>query len=127
MHRGSLETVTGRVTTGDSYCGEAGVGAIDLLKIDVEGWEYFVLKGFDALLKAQQVGVVQFEYGYTHADVHTLMRDFYQLFESHGMRVGRLTPKGVDFSPFSYDLNDFKSGPNFIACQARYVDKLSRF
>ena len=38
-----------------------GVTSIDILKIDVEGADYFVLCGFDDLFKNKKVRVVQFE------------------------------------------------------------------
>jgi FkbM family methyltransferase len=127
VHKQPPQMATGRVVNGDRYCRENQIEAIDFLKIDVEGWEYFVLEGFRETLGRRQIRIVQFEYGYVNADVHTLMRDFYRLFELHGMRVGRLTPAGVAFSPFHHALNDFKSGPNFIACQPDLEQALGRF
>jgi hypothetical protein len=44
-----------------------------------------------------------------------LMRDFYKLFNEYGYAIGRLTKKGVSFEPWNYKMNDFKSGPNYIA------------
>ncbi len=127
VHRGPVEMIEGRVVRGADYCRAHRITAIDFLKVDVEGWEYFVLQGFEELLRDGKIGMVQFEYGYANADVHSLMKDFYQLFESYGMRIGRLTPRGVLFTPFSHDLNDFKSGPNFVACLPALETALSRF
>jgi FkbM family methyltransferase len=104
-----------RVVTGDTYCRENGIDHIDLLKIDVEGADHLVLFGFGGLLAKRAVRVVQFEYGYTHGDAHFLMRDFYSLFEGYGYVVGRLNARGVHVTPWKYSLNDFTSGPNFVA------------
>ena len=104
-----------RVRRGDEYCEEQCIKEIDFLKIDVEGYEPSVLRGFDSLLKIQCVRCVQFEYGYHHGDVRFLMKDFFSFFESYGYRVGRLWSRGVAFSDFRYELNNFTSGPNFVA------------
>lgn len=103
------------IVTGDSYCARHGIGQIDLLKIDVEGADHLVLAGFEGMLRAKAVRVVQFEYGYTHGDAKFLMRDFHALFARHGYAVGRLERRGVAFAPWNYKMNDFRSGPNYVA------------
>lgn len=102
-------------TTGDIYCANTGVSHIDLLKLDTEGWEWPVLQGFADMLRDHMVSVVQFEYGYTHADLHKLMGDFFRFFEDLGYVVGPLRKTGVNFRSFKYSDNDFKSGPNYVA------------
>lgn len=111
---------TGHLKTGDAYCQEHGIDSIDLLKIDVEGAEHLVLAGFKNMLERKQIKVIQFEYGYTQGDAHFLMKDFYQLFHQHGYLVGPLKPTGVLFGDFNYTLNDFNSGPNFVAVAQDY-------
>jgi len=105
----------GRVSTGDRYCLEHGIERIDVLKIDVEGAEHRVLAGFESLLARRAIGLVQFEYGYTHGDARFLMRDFYALFKRHDYIVGPLRHGGVQFCEWDYKLNGFESGPNFVA------------
>lgn len=104
-----------RIVRGDGYCTDHGVQEIDVLKIDVEGAEHMVMLGFDQLLSAQRIRLIQFEYGYTNGDARFLMRDFYKLLGDKGYAVGKLTNRGVRFQPWNYKLNDFRSGPNFIA------------
>jgi FkbM family methyltransferase len=106
---------TAQVTTGAAYCEQHAINEIDLLKIDVEGAESLVLKGFEPLFRQHAIRIVQFEYGYANGDAHFLMRDFFEFFESHGYRVGRLQKAAVDFAPWSYRHNDFDSGPNYVA------------
>jgi FkbM family methyltransferase len=104
-----------QVETGAAYCEANGVSSIDFLKIDVEGAESLVLKGFAPMLEAGQIRCIQFEYGYANGDAHFLMKDFYQFFESYGYKIGKISRKKVLFSDFFYQLNDFDSGPNFMA------------
>jgi FkbM family methyltransferase len=103
------------VLTGDSFCEANGVSRIDLLKIDVEGAENQVLQGFSNMLGEQRVRLIQFEYGYANGDQHFLTKDFYEFFSDLGYRVGLIRKRGVVFKKFSYDLNDFDSGPNYVA------------
>ncbi len=103
------------VITGDKYCKDNDIKFIDFLKIDTEGSESLVLEGFSNMLKLKQIRLIQFEYGYTNADLHFLMKDFYHFFDKFDYIVGKLKSKGVSFDKFNYHLNDFKSGPNYIA------------
>jgi FkbM family methyltransferase len=103
------------VITGDDYCKKYGITFLDFLKIDVEGAESLVLKGCSGLLAAKAIRLVQFEYGYANADQRFLMRDFYQLFEGLGYQVARLTKRPIEFAPWTYSNNDFRSGPNYLA------------
>jgi len=113
-----------RITTGDDYCRRHDVAAIDLLKIDVEGADHLVLAGFAERFAANAIRVVQFEYGYANGDAKFLMRDFYDFFAGFGYAVGRLGPRGVAFAPWNYEMNDFRSGPNYVAVAADDADAI---
>jgi len=115
------ELKKGVVRTGNQYCQEKKIDRIDFLKIDVEGAEHLVLEGFSELFSRKSVRVVQFEYGYASGYVHFLMHDFFRLFNDLGYQVGVIKPKGVIFSDFHYRLNDFNSGPNFVAIPAEDI------
>lgn len=104
-----------RIVTGDSYMVDRGLSTIDFLKIDVEGAEHLVLEGFAGALERQAIRVIQFEYGYANGDAKFLMRDFYRVLEGFGYTLGKIWSTGVDFTPFNYRMNDFDSGPNYLA------------
>ena len=57
--RGSGEAVT--MTAGDAFCAEHRIERIDILKIDTEGHDLDVLVGFQAMLSAGHVGLVEVE------------------------------------------------------------------
>jgi FkbM family methyltransferase len=110
------------IDIGDEYCLNNNVHSIDFLKIDVEGAEHLVLGGFTNLLKSGKIKVIQFEYGYTHADAKFLIKDFYKLFNSFEYVLGPLKPSGVIFMDFDYALNDFNSGPNYVAVHKNQIE-----
>lgn len=108
-----------QVTTGDNYCNKNLIDEIDFLKIDVEGVEHLVLEGFKEKLKLGKIKIIQFEYGYINGNTKFLIRDFYKLLTRYGYIIGPLKSKGVIFMEFNYALNNFTSGPNFIAVHKR--------
>lgn len=126
-HKKPYNLISVKTMTGSVYCKENNLDRVHFLKIDTEGTELAVLKGFEPMLASKSIDIIQFEYGYTHGDAYTLMRDFYKFFEDYGYILGALRETGVNFKKFSYSDNDFKSGPNYIACLPEYLEKLSNF
>lgn len=102
------------VIQGDQYCEQNDIQQIDLLKIDTEGFESKVLKGFTSMFESNKIRLVQFEYGPMAIDSKFLLSDFYKFFETHGFRVGKIFPKWVDFKPYSKDMENFVLS-NFVA------------
>lgn len=68
------------------------ISNIDFLKIDTEGYEYEVIKGFDDSIKI--VKIIQFEYGGTFMDSGISLKDIINYLESKG------------FHSFSYLVNN---------------------
>ena len=116
-----------KCTTGNLYCREKNINHIDLLKIDAEGYDLHVLRGFDELLLKGAIDVIQFEYNFRHGDVHVAMRDFYQYLTSHGYQIGALRQSGVEFKAFEPQDNSFERGPNFVASRQDICDALRHF
>jgi len=96
-----LENV--QLEIGDSYVARAGVKQIDLLKIDVEGWEMAVLNGFSASFAQGIVKCCQFEFGHAHIERRENFRDFYRFFVEKGFSIGALKPNGRVQSMSRYD------------------------
>ncbi len=78
--RASLHfTETVMVTTLDSFCEKNQIEKIDFLKLDVEGYEFSVLKGAAAMLKNKKIRFIQFEFGGTDIDARVFFKDFFRL------------------------------------------------
>lgn len=60
------------IVTLDGYCAEHGIGQIDILKTDTEGYDMEVLRGAAGLLSRQAVGYIYVEVGFlAHDRQHT--------------------------------------------------------
>ncbi|WP_299402681.1 FkbM family methyltransferase [Acaryochloris sp. IP29b_bin.148] len=64
-----ISTEKVEAVTIDQYCHEHNIDNIDLLKIDVEGAEYQVLRGAEQMLKEQRICCCVFEFGQTTFDM----------------------------------------------------------
>lgn len=67
----------------DSYCEEKNIIHIDLIKLDVEGYEYKILLGAASLLKNNAIDYIQFEFGGCNIDSRTYFQDFYYLLKNN--------------------------------------------
>ena len=101
------------VIRGDDYVREHGIKIIEFLKIDVEGMEERVLRGFQQTFSEHRIRLVQFEYNTTNIVSKFLLRDAYNLFDALGYQVGKLYPNYVDFRDYHYRNEDF-CGPNMV-------------
>lgn len=113
-----------RVKEGDAFVEDQKLTHIDLLKIDTEGADLSVLRGFESALSRGAISVVQFEYGYVDILARTLLIDFYEYLEQKNYVIGKLHVEGVDFRPYRLaDENFF--GPNFVAVQRNHRSLIS--
>jgi FkbM family methyltransferase len=88
------DTVEVEVSTIDAFCDAEGIGAVDLVKIDVEGHELETLRGARASLEAGRIAAVQFEYGGTYLDAGIRLRDVVDVLPDR-YDVFRLVPWGL--------------------------------
>ena len=92
---------------GDDYIVQAGIDRIDFLKIDVEGSEYKVLKGFERALQSNTIHCIQFEYGAFSIDTRILLRDYYALLGDKYW-IGKIYPSYVEFLEYDWRMEDFR-------------------
>jgi FkbM family methyltransferase len=112
--RMTAETVP--TITLDSYAARSGIPGFALVKIDTEGHDLTVLRGARTLLADHRIAVVQFEYNHRWVFARAFLRDAFDLLAGLGYRVGKLTPKGVEFYPgWDAELETFVEG-NYVAC-----------
>jgi FkbM family methyltransferase len=114
-----VSVVRSRVDSGDAVAKRMELTRIDLLKIDVEGHEMEVLSGFREALAAPELRprIIQFEYGPTWLATRHTLHEAHVLLEACGYAVGRLYPDGVDFKPYRFADDHFRTG-NYVAAGA---------
>jgi FkbM family methyltransferase len=85
-----------RIKKAKDYILSNNIQSIDFVKIDTEGHELEVLKGFEELL--DRVKIIQFEYGGTFLDNGIKLIDVVNYLEQHGFhKFSYLTDKGIIF------------------------------
>jgi FkbM family methyltransferase len=100
--RDLLKTKEGaRMTSGDDFCAKHGIGQIDFLKIDAEGHDLEVLRGFRAMLKAGSVDLVEAEVGMNPENrLHAPFASVKAWLERRGYRLFLIYEQVLD-TPFS--------------------------
>jgi FkbM family methyltransferase len=116
-HTGKVETIECDVSSGDAFLAAHGITEVDFLKVDVEGAEHLVFRGFEQALAGRRIRFVQFEYGRVNILTGFLLKNFYDLFAGHGYVVGKIYPDGVDVRDYRLADEDFL-GPNYLACRS---------
>lgn len=94
---------------------------IDYVKIDVEGHDLDVLKGFGELIK--KVKLIQFEFGGANIDSKTYLRDFWEFFSKQNFCLYRITPKGNILLNNYHEKEESFLFSNFIAINNSFKDK----
>lgn len=64
------------IVTLDEYCAENKIDTIDLLKLDVEGYELKVLEGAGEMINKGKIKLIQFEFGATSSEKYSLKQFF---------------------------------------------------
>ncbi|MEX0669115.1 MAG: FkbM family methyltransferase [Pirellulales bacterium] len=102
----------------DGFCLQQAIPAIDLLKLDVEGFEQQVLAGAQQLLEQGAITCIQLEYGRANLFSRVFIHDYFRLY-GDTYRLGKLYPRGVVwFDRYSSELDDL-IGPNLVLLQRR--------
>src|SRR5262245_23005458 len=104
-----------RCLRGDTFCREGAIERIGFLKIDVEGHEIAVLRGFERILAARRIDALQFEYGGTWIDSRSWLKDAFELLQGHGYVVGKIFPSGIRwYDRYEVGLESFQYA-NYVA------------
>jgi FkbM family methyltransferase len=113
----NFKEAVGTIRFEDYWTGELRCRPVDIAKIDVEGHELAVLKGFGRAMQATRV--VQFEFGGTNIDARTYFQDFWYFFADHDFDIFRITPSGLAKIERYRETCECFSISNYIAANRR--------
>lgn len=89
------------------YCRSHNLDTVDFLKVDVEGAEHRVFKGFSEYLNSRKVTCIQFEYGAFSIETRFLLADYFELL-SKNYCLGKIYPSYVDFTTYDWRMENFR-------------------
>lgn len=106
-----LEGVT--VDTIDNYLQNNSINFIDLLKMDVEGYELKVLQGAKMAIESKKIGMIQFEFGAPSMEKY-MLKDFFDILCPQ-YNIYRVLKNGIyKIKQYSH-IYEIHSVTNFIA------------
>ena len=92
---------------------------IDLLKLDIEGYELFALEGSKKILK--NIRNIQFEFGGANIDSKTYFQDFWYFFSNYNFKIYRLSPvKLIEIEKYDESLEYFTT-TNYIGINQDFI------
>jgi FkbM family methyltransferase len=98
----------------DAFCKKWEVDRINLLKLDIEGSEYFALLGAKDMIASDKIDLIQFEMGWPNVDSKTFFKDFYLLLKEK-YKLYRILSFGlVPIQGYFYEYEIFL-GCNYLA------------
>jgi FkbM family methyltransferase len=113
------------VRTGDCYMQMAGVDRVSFLKIDVEGADFAVLRGFERAFRERRIEAVQFEHGEPSVESRTFLRDIVKFLMKFDFTCFQLYPRSLEkVRHYGYSMEDFR-GRNYIALSPGLVQSLN--
>lgn len=93
IHRRNATSHSVKLIRLDDFVGQFDIDIVDLLKIDTEGNEVNVLKGFERHIAASKVLAIHFEFGEMNVISRTFFRDYSELLDSY--EFYRMLPDGL--------------------------------
>lgn len=110
------ETETVEINTGAHFCDQNAIDGIDLLKMDVEGFECEVLTGFGALL-GSKVKLIYTEIGFEKDDRYkTYIGDLLELVYDHGFIVSGF------YEPYRWGKGKLKVFHNMLLVNKKLIE-----
>jgi FkbM family methyltransferase len=102
-------TETVELTTLDSYCQQHAIAQLDLLKIDVEGYEFQVLEGSNEMLSEGKISIIQVEYNDRFIYARVFLKDIFDYLKPLGYHAYKLMPDHLrEYIEYSTSLDNFQ-------------------
>ncbi len=107
-----MEEIAVNTLTGEKLMSNYGIDHADFLKVDVEGHELNVFKGFAKPIEQGRIRNLQFEYSEINLEKRVYLKDFFEFLQRY--EIGRIYPDTIDFKDYDLSEENFIPG-NFFA------------
>lgn len=112
------------IETGDFYCRTKAIDSISFLKIDVEGFELGVFKGFEKMLSNQKIDFIQFEYGRVNVLNRVTLHSLITFLNQFGYETAKVYPGYLRFGYDEMQWDENWVGPNFIGFSPEKFERI---
>lgn len=106
----------------DYFSNTNHIDHIHLVKIDAEGHDFFVIKGASAMLEAERIDVIQFEYNRCWIDSRTFLKDVFALIDGSAYSLMRIRSDRLEFLPDWHPEVERFFEANYALVHARALD-----
>lgn len=103
------------IRQGDDILAQENIHEIYFMKIDTEGHDFEVLKGFNNALNQKRIHIIQFEYNETSISARVFLKDYFDYLLPKQYKIGRVFPKKIEFTEYLTSYENHK-GSNWLAC-----------
>lgn len=92
------------------------------IKLDIEGYEFILIKSLGKIFSNPNFICLQFEFGVNSMDSGTNFKDIYDFLISKNFKIKRISPYGlIDVEDYTYHL-EINWPTNYIAIKKDYLD-----
>jgi len=107
----------------DDYIKSAHIEHVNFIKIDVEGHELNVLKGFGDFLNDDFIDIIQFEYGGANLDSHTSLMEIYDFLRKRKYKLFKIMKGGLQQRDYHPYMENFMNS-NYVAVSLSFLKNM---
>jgi hypothetical protein len=110
------------VITLNEFCRNKKINP-DVLKLDIEGYEFHALVGASEILS--HLKIIQFEFGGTCIDSRVFFRDIWDLLTKANFHVARIADRGLILISHYSEEHEIFQYSNYIAFRKEFIQNFS--
>jgi FkbM family methyltransferase len=114
LMKGASHSETVEIETLDDFCDAHNISEIDILKMDVQGYEYNILQGAKRLLSEGKIANIQFEFDEPNIEQRLFFKDFWELLHDSYDIYHSLYNGLVKVNEYHYELENYRC-MNYLA------------